>query len=467
MDWYRALASRDARFDGVFFVGVTTTGIYCRPVCTARLARRERCVFFRSAAEAEQEGFRACFRCRPELAPGQSNVDARARLVRLASTAIEEGTTDVESLARTLGVTARHLRRVLVRELGVSPVALLQTKRAALARRLVLDTTMPMTEIAFASGFESVRRFNQTMKDKFGRSPTELRKTRKGSRAGLVLRLDYRPPFDWDGLLAFFRARAVPNVERVTDEYVRAIRIGDKTGWIRVRKDPSRHALWCEASTSLASVLPALVRRVRRAFDLDARPDLIDEHLSRDAKIRALVKRSPGVRVPGSFDGFETAVRAVLGQQTSVKGATTLAGNLAARFGTDVETPFEEITRAFPTPAMLARKTIEGPAVRARAVQLVARAILRGDLVLDDADVDHAMDRLRAIPGIGEWTAQYVAMRALAWPDAFLASDLAVKRVLGARAEDLSTAWRPWRAYALMHVWRTYVPERRSLRKAG
>lgn len=487
MDWYRVVQTRDARFDGVLFVGVTTTGVYCRPVCTARTPGRDRCRFFRSAAEAEREGFRACFRCRPELAPGNSTVDASARLTALATRRIEEGVSDIEELARALGVTSRHLRRVLGSELGVSPVELLQTKRAGLARQLLLGTTLPVTDIAFASGFASIRRFNTVMRERFDRSPTELRASRAARREGLVLRLDYRPPFDWDAILEFLAGRAIPGVESVSEGvYRRTVRIDEQRGWITVRPHPKAAALLCELSVSLAPVVLQVVARVRRLFDLDARPTIIAEHLARDPRLAPLVRRAPGLRLPGAFDGFEMAVRAILGQQITVKGATTLAGRIAARAGAPLETPFPDVSVSFPTAAELASArsltNVGMPQARVDALLGLAKHVRDGRVVLDPhADVERTMDALRALPGIGDWTAQYVAMRALGWPDAFPATDLGVKQALGKEARALAEGWRPWRAYAVMHLWKNLhvreekndVPslresaERRRLRRAG
>lgn len=487
VDWYRAILTRDPRFDGVVFVGVTTTGVYCRPVCTARTPGRDRCRFFKSAAEAEREGFRACFRCRPELAPGNSTVDASARLAALATRRIEEGVDDIEALASALGVTARHLRRVLGAELGVSPVELLQTKRAGLARQLLLGTTLPVTDVAFASGFSSIRRFNTVIRERFERSPTELRKSRGVRREGFVLRLDYRPPFDWAGLLEFLAGRAIPGVESVADGvYRRTVHIDDCRGWISVRPDPKRSALLCEVSTSLAPVILQVVARTRRLFDLDAHPTIIAEHLERDRRLAPLVRRAPGLRLPGAFDGFEMAVRAILGQQVTVKGATTLAGRIAARTGAPIQTPFPELRVLFPSAAQLASArtlaNIGMPRARVDALVGLAKHVRDARITLDPhADVERTMDALRALPGIGDWTAQYVAMRALGWPDAFPATDLGVKQALGKDALALAEAWRPWRAYAVMYLWRGHgrteetrdVPsiresaERRRLRRAG
>ena len=467
---YRALTARDRRFDGLFFVGVSTTGIYCRPVCTARTPRRERCAFYRTAAEAEHAGFRACLLCRPELAPGSAPVDSVPRLVAAAVARIEGGClneSSLEDLAAELGVTSRHLRRAMETELGVSPVELAQSRRLALAKQLLQDTTLPLAEVAFASGFQSVRRFNALFQERFGRPPSELRRASDepvGARS-LVLRLDYRPPLEWEQLLSFLRGRAIPGVEHAGEaEYRRTVRLGGRTGWLSVRKDPKRPALLAEVSLSLAGVLMQVAARLRALFDLDAQPEVIAECLGRDALLAKHVQAHPGLRVLGAFEPFELAVRAILGQQVTVRAATTLSGRLVARFGEPVDSPHAEVSRLFPLPETLAAASEDDvaalgmPGARARSLLGVARAVADGAVRLDrHADVDETMAALEALPGIGAWTAHYVAMRALRWPDAFPASDLGIRKALGgvtakeagARAE----AWRPWRSYAAIHLW--------------
>ncbi|AKJ01848.1 DNA-3-methyladenine glycosylase II [Archangium gephyra] len=467
---YRALTARDRRFDGLFFVGVSTTGIYCRPVCTARTPRQERCAFYRTAAEAEHAGFRACLLCRPELAPGSAPVDSVPRLVAAAVARIEGGylnESSLEDLAAELGVTSRHLRRAMEAELGVSPVELAQSRRLALAKQLLQDTALPLAEVAFASGFQSVRRFNALFQERFGRPPSELRRASDegvGARA-LVLRLDYRPPLDWEQLLRFLRGRAIPGVEHAGEaEYRRTVRLGGRTGWLSVRKDPKRPALLAEVSLSLAGVLMQVAARLRSLFDLDAQPEVIAECLGRDALLAKHVQAHPGLRVLGAFEPFELAVRAILGQQVTVRAATTLSGRLVARFGEPVDSPHAEVSRLFPLPETLAAASEDDvaalgmPGARARSLLAVARAVAEGSVRLErHAEVDETMAALEALPGIGAWTAHYVAMRALRWPDAFPASDLGIRKALGgvtakeagARAE----AWRPWRSYAAIHLW--------------
>jgi AraC family transcriptional regulator, regulatory protein of adaptative response / DNA-3-methyladenine glycosylase II len=467
---YRAVQARDARFDGVFFVAVKTTGIYCRPICPARTPGRDRCLFFTTAAEAEQAGFRACFRCRPELAPGLAPVDAVPRVVAEATKRIEAGALaggTLEQLARDVGVSARHLRRAMRTALGISPVELAQSRRLAMARQLVADTALPLTEVAFSSGFRSLRRFNAAFRARYDCAPSRLRRARRtGARADtLALTLAYRPPHDWPAMLRFLAARAVPGVELVRgDVYLRTARVGAHSGWIAVTPVAGRATLRAEISLSLSGVLMPLRARLRRLFDLDAQPATIAAHLARDPMLTARVEARPGLRVPGAFDGFEAAVRAVLGQQISVAAATTLARRLAVRFGEPIATPHPELTRLAPTAERIAAASddelaaIGVPKSRARTLGLLARAVSSRELSLDAAGaVDGALDRLVALPGIGPWTAHYLAMRVFGWPDAFPETDLGLRKALGGvsgpRARALAEPWRPWRAYGVTHLW--------------
>lgn len=439
---YAALAVRDARFDGRFFVGVSTTGVYCRPVCPARTPRRDRCAFFRSPAEAEGAGYRACFRCRPELAPGRAPVDAVPHLVARAVRLVDEGFLNrgsVEALSDRLGVTARHLRRAMQAELGLGPLDLAQSRRMALAKRLLQDTALPVGDVAHASGFSSVRRFNAAFADRFGRTPSSVR---RGGDAGgaIVLRLDYRPPLDWPALLAFLGPRAFPGVERVeADTWRRHVTLDGHTGEVVVRPDPGRPALRAEVAPELLPVLMPLTARLRRLFDLDARPDAVTATLGRDPLLAPSVARRPGLRVPGGFDPFEVALRAVVGQQVSVAAATTLAGRLVARAG-----------GRLPTPAALATADLDAigmPARRVETLRAVAARFAAGREDLDD------------LPGIGPWTRAVVALRS-GDPDAFPASDLGVRKALGSPDEALrrAEAWRPFRAYAVLHLWTGGTP---------
>ena len=469
---FRALAARDPRFDGTFFVGVTTTGIYCRPVCRARTPGRDRCVFFRSAAEAERAAFRACFLCRPELAPrdGRSAVSAlvAAAVARIEAGFLDEGS--VEGLAAAVGATSRHLRRRMLAEVGAAPVELAQSLRLGLAKRLLQDSALPLAEVALASGFGSVRRFNAAFRARFERPPSALRREHGAPIAGdaILLRLDFRPPLDWEALLAFLRVRAVPGVERVEGGvYRRTVRLGEARGWVAVRPAAAGKALSAEVSPSLAGALVPLVGRLRALLDLDAHPAAVDGHLGTDPGLAPLVLRHPGLRVPGAFDAFETAVRAVLGQQVSVAAATTLAGRMARTQGDAVATPFHGLDRVFPPPEAVAAldedavARIGMPGARARTLLALARGWAA--LGLDrrcgglQGELDRAMDALRAIPGVGPWTASYLGMRALGAPDAFPAADLGLRKALGgisaARAAAHAEGWRPWRSYATLHLW--------------
>lgn len=463
---YAALLTRDPRFDGVFFVGVSTTGIYCRPICPARTPGRARCTFYPTPAQAEAAGFRACFRCRPELAPGNADVDAVDALVQTAARRIAEGALNdasVDDLAAELGVSARHLRRATEARLGVSPVELAQTRRLALAKQLLQDTALPLTEIAFAAGFGSVRRFNAAFIETMGKAPSVLRRAHvEETPEGLELRLDYRPPYAWSEILAFLRMRAVPGVEVVDgDGYRRNVRLGDHRGAIAVRHAEKRDALVLSVAPSLLPALMPLVAHVRRMFDLDARPDVIAHVLGADPVLAPLVRRRPGLRLPGAIDRFEASVRALLGQQVSVAAATTLAGRFAAAFGQ----PYaggDGLSLVFPTAADVARSTPDAiakiglPGARAAAMHGFAGAIASGVLSLSGGELDPFVEAAVALPGIGPWTAHYLAMRALHLSDAFPASDLGIKKALAATpraAEQRSAAWRPFRSYAVMHLW--------------
>lgn len=491
---YQALLAHDPRFDGVFFTGVSTTGIYCRPVCRARTPRRTSCTFYRTGAEAEKAGYRACLRCRPELAPGHSSVDAVSHLVARAVAQIEAGALNertVDQLAGSLGVTDRHLRRAMESELGITPVELAQSRRIALAKQLLHDTSLDLAQVAFASGFSSVRRFNALFRARFGRAPSEVRRSiaapARGGTAGdsVALVLDYRPPLDWDGLLAFLGARAIPGVERITGGvYERTVRIGERTGTVAVRPHGRRNALTAIVSPGLMGALMPIAARLRALFDLDADPVTVGRQLARDPLLAGSVRAHPGMRVPGAFDPFEMSVRAVLGQQVSVRAATTLAGRLARAFGAPLDgaatraagrigdrsavtgPPSAELALwlVFPAaPRLAALATEELAAIglpRARAASLgaLAAACASGTLDLAPGQPPRGLvARLEALPGFGPWSAEYIAMRALGDPDAFPAGDLGVRKALGgcspSRARDRAAAWSPWRSYAVMHLW--------------
>jgi len=466
---YRALRSHDARFDGRFFIGVRTTRIYCRPVCTARVPYRENCRFFPSAAAAESQGFRPCLRCRPELAPGFAAVDANRRLAQSAASLIEDGRlvdARLPDLAATLGVTDRHLRRVFQDEFGVAPVEYAQTQRLLLAKRLLTDTRMPVIDVAMSSGFASLRRFNDLFRKRYRMTPGDLRRASKSHEADqFAFDLAYRPPYDWDAMLAFLGKRAIAGVEVIAGAaYTRSIRVERQgktyTGYIRVSPSKRRAALRVVASASLAPALPTVLARVKHLFDLGCHPDEIALALG------PLGKKHPGLRLPGAIDGFEIAVRAILGQQVTVHAATTIAGRFAEAFGEPIEVPGGAVKTLFPTAARIASlepKEVAAQgiiAARARAIVELARAIDGGKLRLDpSSDVESTVAALEQLPGIGPWTAQYIAMRALAWPDAFPHPDVAVVKAMKqskpAAALAASETWRPWRAYAVLHLWKS------------
>jgi AraC family transcriptional regulator of adaptative response / DNA-3-methyladenine glycosylase II len=469
---YRALKGRDARFDGRFFVCVKTTRIYCRPVCPARTPKRENCVFAPSAAAAEALGYRSCLRCRPETAPGTPAWAGTEASVARALRLIDEGALDggsVETLAARIGVGARQLHRLFVRHLGASPQAVASNRRLLLAKQLITETELPLSEVAFAAGFQSLRRFNDAVRTVYKRNPSELR---RGSKmldapppAAISLRLCYRPPFDWGRVLAYLGGRAIPGVEEVgEDSYRRTWRLGESTGTLEISHQPDRRAL----SVRIDGVGPLPVRqivaRVRRLFDLDADPAAITAALGGDPIVGPRLARAAGVRVPGAFDPFELAVRAILGQQVSVKGATTLAGRVVQRCGTPLVVGRMGLTHLFPTPGELARADLSGLGLtggRAQALKSLAAACATGACELKPGtSLEDSVAQLVTLPGIGEWTAHYVALRALGEPDAFPASDLGLRKAAGGGVVitpqalgRMAEAWRPWRGYAALLLW--------------
>lgn len=466
---YRALRAHDARFDGRFFVGVSSTGIYCRPVCAGKPPKRENCTFHPSAAAAEGAGYRPCLRCRPELAPGYAAVDAGARLAQQGASLIEDGVADAAGLgavAARLGVSDRHLRRVFQGEFGVTPVAYAQTQRLLLAKRLMTDTALSATEVAMASGFRSLRRFNTLFRERYRLQPTALR--RATSATGPVdafrFELAYRPPLDWTALMAFFAHRTIDGVDEVRDDvYRRTLRVVargvEHRGWIEAAVLPRRRTIRVSVSTSLAPVLPAVLARAKRVFDLACDPEQVAVGLG------SLAAAAPGLRLPGAFDPFELAVRAVLGQQVTVRAARTLAGRFAAAFGEPIDTPHDGLTRLFPAPMRVAALSYGDVAelgviaTRSKTILALAQGLTDGTLSLEPgADAEVTIAALKQLPGIGDWTAQYMAMRALGWPDAFPHTDFGVMKALGEtnprRVLAAAEAWRPWRAYAVMHLWK-------------
>jgi len=475
---YRVFQARDVRFDGRLFVGVTSTGIYCRPICPARSPKIENCRFFASAAAAQDAGFRPCLRCRPETAPdlaswnGTSNTVSRA-LALIADGALDGGEAGMEQLAGRLGVGARQLRRLFIQHLGAPPVSVAQTRRVLLAKQLIHETRLPMSEVALASGFGSVRRFNETFQRLFRRPPSTLRRAGRDTPArvaGVTLRLRYKPPYDWAAMLAHLEARAIEGLESVDDGvYRRTLLHEGQPGVVEVAHAPARASLVVTAQLPTVQGLPALLARVRRVFDVGADVEAIGRHLSQDPLLAPLVATRPGLRAPGAWDGFELAVRAVLGQQVTVTAARRLASQLVTSCGVELPESSRAHTalrRAFPTAERVACADLSAlgmPGSRRAALKALADAAVADPLLFRPfGTVDEAIARLRSIRGIGEWTAQYIALRAMREPDAFPASDVGLLRSAGGdpgmrpdprvqiqRAEP----WRPWRAYAAQHLW--------------
>jgi AraC family transcriptional regulator of adaptative response / DNA-3-methyladenine glycosylase II len=485
---YAAIKSRDARFDGRFFTAVLTTGIYCRPVCPALTPRPENVRFLVSASAAEEEGFRPCLRCRPEASPGTPDWQGPSSLVSRALRLISEGVLDeagVEALARRLHLGTRQLRRLFVNQLGAPPIAVAQTRRLHFAKKLIDETKLPMSEIAFCAGFSGIRRFNDAIRSAYDRSPTELRRAENTAQAGasdlnphnLQLRLSYRPPLDWPSLLQFLQARAIPGVELVEgDSYRRTVQIEDGVGVIELRFIEGQRHLLLSVPPDLSRSLMQISERVRTLFDLRADPLTITNHLKQDEWLAHLIQDQPGLRVPGAWDGFEMAVRAILGQQVSIKAANTLAGRLVKTVGERLQTAgHDELAYLFPGPERLAEATLSDIGLmprRAEAIRALAKAVRDGELDFGTAiGLEEAIARLTALPGLGPWTAHYIAMRALSEPDAFPAGDLGLRRAAAATKAAMLTApqlrqraeaWRPWRAYAAMVLWLT-ITHRDSL----
>ncbi|MBK1685626.1 DNA-3-methyladenine glycosylase 2 family protein [Rhodoferax fermentans] len=489
---YLALKARDARFDGNFFTGVTSTGIYCRPVCRVRTPKRDNCRFFPHAALAEQAGFRPCLRCRPELAPagGGAQVwsmqDASSILAQQAARLMDAApgspsqALGVATLAQRLGISDRHLRRIFEAQFGVSPLQYLQTRRLLCAKQLLTDTRLPATQVAQISGFASVRRFNAVFAEHYGLNPTQLRRSGPPSSAagqsGIHLKLAYRPPYDVAAMLQFLARRQVQGTELVSlapkspgIAKTLSIHNGSQrtTGWVVAQFDDTRCRVDLTVSDSLAEVLPQVMAKVRALLDLDADPSAINQVL------HTHFPNSDGLRLPGAFDGFELAVRAVLGQQITVAAARTLCQRLVVRFGETIQTPVAGLDRLFPSAETLA--TASGEVLgqlgivkqRQNAILALAHAVASGALQLQPgADPDQTRAVLQTLPGIGDWTAQYICMRALHWPDAFPAGDVALHNALGVRQQPnpaqaalaAATAWQPWRSYAVIRAWANLPP---------
>lgn len=475
---YDALLSRNRRFDGWFFVGVATTGVYCRPVCPVKPPKAQNCSYYPTAAAAEKAGFRPCMRCRPELAPGHGLLDLSGNLADAAATLIEDGFLNahsVDALAQRVGVTERHLRRIFAAQFGVSPVEFAQTHRLLMAKRLLTDTVLPVAVVASTAGFGSVRRFNDLFRQRYGLNPLRLRKGAGASADGdMTFPLPYRPPFAWADLMRFLAQRQIDGVERIDAQgYARVVELpnrnhgGRVTGWLSVAHVPQRFALAVTVSPALTPVVPAVLARVRRLFDLDSRPDVIDAHLG------ALASGSPGLRVPGAFDGLEIALRAIAGERLAAAHAGAILARIAERFGTTVDSAPPGLMHALPSAATLAAlppAALEALGIAretAQAIMSLARAVADGMLALEPmAPLDATLAALRTMPGFDERAVQYVAMRAMAWPNAFPADDA----LLPARTEHVEPAertrmpssaphaarWAPWRAYAALHVWRLH-----------
>jgi AraC family transcriptional regulator, regulatory protein of adaptative response / DNA-3-methyladenine glycosylase II len=479
LDWQvcsRARLSRDARFDGKFFIGVLTSRVYCRSICPAPTAKEKNVRYFSTAAAAAEAGFRPCLRCRPECSPGTpawlGTPNTVSRALRLiAESGLEDG---VEALADRLGVGSRHLRRLFLRHLGATPIAVAQTRRLHFTKKLIDETKLPMGQIALASGFGSVRRFNAGILKVYHRTPTQIRRLARQTTIQpenqYLFRLRFRPPYNWKGMLAFLSARATPGVEVVADGiYRRSISWNGSQGYFEVSLDESNDALAARVQFGDPRSLFFITERIRKMFDLNADWSAIVRSLRIDPDLAVRLKAAPGLRVPGCWNGFELAVRAILGQQITVRGATSLAGRMAKLFGQPFSTD-DGLTHLFPTPEVLADANVSSvglPTARAETIRALARAVCEGQVNFEKiVDTDTFLAGLCEIPGIGKWTAQYVAMRALGEPDAFPSGDLGLLRALNLESsrelERRAEAWRPWRAYASMYLWNV---ARRQLRR--
>jgi len=442
---YRAVKTRDARFDGRFFTGVASTGIYCRPICPAPTPQRANCRFFPCAAAAQEAGFRPCLRCRPEVAPGMPAWNGSSTTIARAMRLINDGALDdgsVERLAERLGIGGRHLRRLFDQHIGASPISVALSRRFLFAKKLLGETALPITDIAYASGFSSIRRFNDAMQSAYGRSPRELRANASQAQGPAIsLTLPFRPPYNWSALVGFLGPRAIPGVEEASATKYRRTLPG---GWVEVQPAPGENHLVATFQIGNIRDLAQLAARLHRLFDTAAAVQEIEDHLAKDERLRHTVRANAGMRVPGAWDPFEVAVRAILGQQVTVKGATTLAGRLVERFGEPTENGY-----LFPSPRALESAGLASiglPRARAEALRMVARAFAA-------PKPPESADELRDLPGVGDWTAQYVAMRAFGEPDALPASDLGLVRAVGSDVAARAERWRPWRAYAAMHLW--------------
>lgn len=484
---YRALQARDPRFDGRLFVAVTSTGIYCRPICPARTPRRENCRFFPTSAAAQAAGFRACLRCRPEISPDLACWRGTSTTVSRALALIAEGFLDredgtVEALATRVGMGERQLRRLFEQHLGASPVAVAQTRRVLFAKQLIHDTRLSMAEVAMVSGFGSVRRFNDAFRALYHRPPTELRRRKLRSlpnspaAAPVMLHMSYQPPYDWEAMLAYLSARAIDGVEFVEHGiYRRIVSHEGGHGMVAVAHAPDRNALIATIQVPCVRALHTMVTRVRHLFDVGADVSTITSHLAKDKTLAPLIAARPGLRTPGCWDGFELAVRAVLGQQITVEAARQLGRKLVLLCGDPVRHAFDRrLDRTFPSARRLATadlSTIGMPASRKATLKALAQAAVANPRLFEPGSpgstgsmnsIEEHITQLRAIRGIGEWTAQYIVLRALREPDAFPATDISILRG-AARLDGVlltapqliqrAEAWRPWRAYAAQYLW--------------
>jgi AraC family transcriptional regulator, regulatory protein of adaptative response / DNA-3-methyladenine glycosylase II len=475
---YRALQTRDRRFDGHLFVGVTSTGIYCRPICPAKTAKFQNCRFFQSAAAAQEAGFRACLRCRPEISPevagwrGTSNTVSRA-LAFIAEGFLDQDDASVDALAQRLGMGERHLRRLFQEHLGASPFTVAQTRRILFAKQLIHETRLPMSDVAMASGFGSVRRFNDTFQKLYRRPPSQLRRRSKHKFASplhpaVTLHVAYQPPYDWNSFLAYLEARAIDGVEEVQNgRYRRTVSFEGSDGMVEVFDNPGRHGLAVKIQLLSVRALSAVALRVRRMFDVYADVNSIGVHLSSDRALARLIAKRPGLRAPGGWDGFELAVRAILGQQITVEAARQLAGKLV-RICSQPSTTLSRETLAyvFPSAELVASSDLSSvgmPRSRKQTLQLMAKTVAANPRFFESpGSCEEVIARLRAIPGVGDWTAQYIALRAFHQADAFPVTDIGILRgaaSLNGTAMSASQLlgraemWRPWRAYAAQHLW--------------
>jgi len=474
-EYESARQSRDPRFDGRFFVGVLTTGIYCRPICPVRVPKRENIQLYRSAAGAAEAGFRPCLRCRPESSPGTPAWIGAPYKVSRALQLIAKGSLDddsVASLAAKLSIGPRQLGRLFQQHVGASPIAVAQTQRLHFAKKLIDETSLPLSEVCFAAGFGSVRRFNAVFQKTYGRSPKELRKGKKVDRSDAIeVRLCYRPPLDWRAMLAYLEYRKIPGVEHIdfaSNSYARTIFLQGKAGDIQLRFSEEGSFATLKINFPDTRLLYHIVEKVRLLFDLKADSEEIDRFFLKDKLLKKLAKKNPGTRVTGCWDGFEVTVRAILGQQVTVKAATTLAGRVADRHGKAYVGSLVELTHTFPTAKQIAEADLDGLGIvgqRIQAIKTVAGKVASKEIVFDGVpETENFVASICEIKGIGEWTAHYIALRVLNDPNAFPYSDLILRRAAAPAGETLTAkkllqraeAWKPWRAYAVILLWKHY-----------